>query len=69
LASFDLVPDHDCADDDEEIGIAPFFLSRFDDKVLARLQADRLKRVNQARTKRTESKTASRFAARYDDLD
>ena len=47
----------------------PFFISRFDESALARLQADRLKRVRQARTKRIESKTKSRFAARYDDLD
>ncbi|KAF8324237.1 hypothetical protein F5887DRAFT_927103 [Amanita rubescens] len=42
---------------------------KFDEQALARLQADRLKRVRQARSRHTEKKVNAKFAARYNDLD
>ncbi|KAF8347180.1 hypothetical protein F5887DRAFT_1157787 [Amanita rubescens] len=46
----------------------PFFISRFDDKALAALQAKRLKQVRQARDQRHQTKQTARVAARYDGL-
>ncbi|KAF8326717.1 hypothetical protein F5887DRAFT_1164477 [Amanita rubescens] len=46
----------------------PFFISRFDDKALAALQAKRLKQVRQARDQRHQTKQTARVAARYEGL-